>query len=311
LFCLPCAKEWDQRELDRAQRELDRRNQQTLSSLYKDNQITEIFTIPRVRSWHPEAVTTEFESEEEYIGDLIFTNKAVIYARLAKLELYKNSSTAFLVAEFGEVAWGSFANKRNRAQREKLLLSLPTRGLRTLHEFLKNTSSFLVFPKDKINTIKYVTSFGNSTLDISYSNQERYRFGFEDEREETYLKFKSKIESYNSYLETDEAKKHINPQEKIRAVVTGCLDGQTSLNRILLTEKQVVFYTKGVGFLESTSKASPISLNYDQIISFQVKKGWISLGEISISTKDKNFKFQNVEHDNVNLILDLKQKFFS
>ena len=72
-----------------------------------------------------------------------------------------------------------------------------------------------------------------------------------------------------------------------------------------------MFYTKGVGFLESTGKASPISLNYDQIISFQVKKGWISLGEISISTKDKNFKFQNVEHDNVNLILDLKQKFFS
>ncbi len=111
--------------------------------------------------------------------------------------------------------------------------------------------------------------------------------------------------------ETEEAEKYVDPDEKLRAIIEGVVDGQTSLNRLAVTDSRIVFYPKGGGFLASFSKTSAIFLDYDQIITVQGKKGMV-MGEISVSTKDRIVRFKDMAKDDVdqiaNMISRLKSK---
>lgn len=111
--------------------------------------------------------------------------------------------------------------------------------------------------------------------------------------------------------ESEEAEKYLDPDEKVRAIIEGVVDGQTSLNRLAVTDTRIVFYPKGGGFLASFSKTSAISLDYDQIATVQGKKG-IVMGEIGVSTKDRIVRFKDMAKDDVdhiaNMILRLKSK---
>jgi len=111
--------------------------------------------------------------------------------------------------------------------------------------------------------------------------------------------------------ESEEAEKYLDPDEKLRAIIEGVVDGQTSLNRLAVTDTRIVFYPKGGGFLASFSKTSAISLDYDQIVTVQGKKGMV-MGEIGVSTKDRIVRFKDMAKDDVdqiaNMILRLKSK---
>jgi hypothetical protein len=65
-----------------------------------------------------------------------------------------------------------------------------------------------------------------------------------------------------------------------------------------VTDSRVVFYPKGGGFLGLFSKTSAISLDYDQIIIVQGKKGMV-MGEIGISTRDRIVRFKDMAKDDV------------
>ena len=111
--------------------------------------------------------------------------------------------------------------------------------------------------------------------------------------------------------ETEEAEKYVEPDEKLRAIIEGIIDGQSSLNRLAVTEGRIIFYPKGGGLLSSFSKTSAIFVEYDQITTVQGKKGMV-LGEILFSTKDRILRFKDMAKDDVdqisNLISRLKGK---
>jgi len=111
--------------------------------------------------------------------------------------------------------------------------------------------------------------------------------------------------------ENEEAEKYLDPDEKLRAVIAGVVDGSSSLNRLAVTDGRIIFYPKGGGFLSSFSKTNAIVLDYDQIMTVQGKKGMV-LGEIGVSTKDRIVRFKDMAKDDVdqiaNMISRLKSK---
>ena len=107
--------------------------------------------------------------------------------------------------------------------------------------------------------------------------------------------------------ETEEAEKYLDPDEKLRAIIEGVVDGQTSLNRLAVTDSRIVFYPKGGGFLASFSKTSAVFLDYDQIITVQGKKGMV-MGEIGVSTKDRIVRFKDMAKDDVDQIANMIQR---
>jgi plasmid stabilization system protein ParE len=107
--------------------------------------------------------------------------------------------------------------------------------------------------------------------------------------------------------ETEEAEKYVDPDEKLRAIIEGVVDGQTSLNRLAVTDSRIVFYPKGGGFLSSFTKTSAIFLDYDQIVTVQGKKG-LALGEIGVSTKDRIIRFKDMAKDDVDQIANMIQR---
>jgi hypothetical protein len=110
--------------------------------------------------------------------------------------------------------------------------------------------------------------------------------------------------------ETEEAEKYLDPDEKLRAIIEGVVDGQTSLNRLAVTDSRIVFYPKGGGFFASFSKTSAIFLDYDQIITVQGKKGMV-MGEISVSTKDRIVRFKDMAKDDVDQIANMVSRLKS
>jgi hypothetical protein len=104
--------------------------------------------------------------------------------------------------------------------------------------------------------------------------------------------------------ETEEAEKYLDPDEKLRAVIEGVVDGQISLNRLAVTEGRIIFYAKGGGILSAFSKTSAIFLDHDQITTVQGKKGLV-LGEILFSTKDRILRFKDMAKDDVDQIANL------
>jgi hypothetical protein len=111
--------------------------------------------------------------------------------------------------------------------------------------------------------------------------------------------------------ESEEAEKYLDPDEKLRAIIAGVVDGSSSLNRLAVTDGRIIFYPKGGGFLSLFSKTNAIVLDYDQIVTVQGKKGMV-LGEIDVSTKDKIIRFKDMAKDDVdpivNMISRLKRK---
>ena len=110
--------------------------------------------------------------------------------------------------------------------------------------------------------------------------------------------------------ETEEAEKYLDPDEKLRAIIEGVVDGQTSLNRLAVTDTRIVFYPKGGGLLASFSKTSAIVFDYDQIVTVQGKKGMV-MGEIGVSTKDRIVRFRDMAKDDVDSISNLIQRLKS
>lgn len=104
--------------------------------------------------------------------------------------------------------------------------------------------------------------------------------------------------------ETEEALKYVEPDEKLRAIIEGIVDGQASLNRLAVTEGRIVFYSKGGGILSAFSKTSAIFLEHDQITTVEGKKGLV-MGEILFSTKDRILRFKNMAKDDVDQIANL------
>jgi len=101
--------------------------------------------------------------------------------------------------------------------------------------------------------------------------------------------------------ETEEAEKHLDPDEKLLAIIEGLVDGASALNRLALTDKRVIFYPRGGGLLTAFQKTSAISIDYGQIVTAQGKKGAL-LGEINLSTRERIVRFKDMAKDDVDQI---------
>lgn len=104
--------------------------------------------------------------------------------------------------------------------------------------------------------------------------------------------------------EEEEAEKYLDPDEKLLAIIEGIIDGQSSLNRLVVTDKRIMFYPRGKGFLAAFQKTNAISLNYNQIVTVEGKKG-VLLGEINVSTTERIIRFKNMTKDDVDYIANL------
>jgi hypothetical protein len=110
--------------------------------------------------------------------------------------------------------------------------------------------------------------------------------------------------------ETEGAEKYVDPNERLRAIIQGVVDGQSSLNRLAVTDSRIVFYPKGGGFPASFRKTNAISLFYDQMVTVQGRKG-IALGEIEVSTNDRIIRFKDMAKDDVDQIANMIQRLKS
>ncbi len=103
--------------------------------------------------------------------------------------------------------------------------------------------------------------------------------------------------------EVAEAKKYCTPDEKLLAIIDGSVDGESSFNRLALSDRRIIFYqrTRTEGFLTVYQKKNAISLDYGRVDSVQGRKG-IMLGEVSLSTKERIIRFKNVDKRDVDRI---------
>ena len=104
--------------------------------------------------------------------------------------------------------------------------------------------------------------------------------------------------------EMEEARTHIKCGEKLFAIVNGNVEGQTSLNRLALTDNRIVFYPVTEGLLVSFIMAKIRSYDYGQIEAIQGTKGTF-LGEITLSTKKEVIRFRNMTKDDVDQVADM------
>ena len=104
--------------------------------------------------------------------------------------------------------------------------------------------------------------------------------------------------------EEEEARSYLEPDERLIAIIEGSVDGQKALNRLAVTDARIIFYPARRGFLSAFKKASAISIDYDQIVTVQGKKG-VLLGEINVSTKDSIIRFKDMAKDDVDQIASL------
>ena len=100
--------------------------------------------------------------------------------------------------------------------------------------------------------------------------------------------------------EIEEAEKNTETDEKILAIIQGNVDGRGPLNRLAVTDSRIIFYPKG-GIRAAFSKVNAVSVNFDQIITVEGKKGRL-LGEIGVSTKGNIFRFKDMAKDDVDQI---------
>ncbi len=92
----------------------------------------------------------------------------------------------------------------------------------------------------------------------------------------------------------------IDPTERLLGILSGNVDGKDELDRMVLTDQQVIFYSRG-------NPNSIVRYDYQQVDSAKAKKGKLltHLGEISIISQGKKLTFKNVNVEYLNQILDI------
>ena len=104
------------------------------------------------------------------------------------------------------------------------------------------------------------------------------------------------------YVEEEFAhcQKYLDPNENIVALITGTVEGTPTLNRLVLTNKRILFYPK-------TTLQNTISIDYLEVTQIKGKRNTFRthLGEINVSAKGKDVRFKNVGIEYVNQITDL------
>jgi hypothetical protein len=74
--------------------------------------------------------------------------------------------------------------------------------------------------------------------------------------------------------ETEEAEKYLDPDEKLRAIIEGVVDGQTSLNRLAVTDSRIVFFPKVGAFSHRSAKLVPFFWIMTKSLRFRGKRAW-------------------------------------
>jgi hypothetical protein len=93
--------------------------------------------------------------------------------------------------------------------------------------------------------------------------------------------------------------KYMNSDERLLAVFSGNVDQENELDRMMLTDKRAVLYSRG--------ESQPArSFRYSEIESAKTKKGKLltHLGEITIHAKGEIVTLKNVQAQYLNYIVD-------
>jgi len=108
--------------------------------------------------------------------------------------------------------------------------------------------------------------------------------------------------------EAEEAEMYLDPDEKLLAIIEGNVDGESSLNRLALTDRRIIFYPRSKGLLAAFRKTSILSFGYGQVSTVQGRKGTL-MGEINLSTKDRIVRFKNMAKDDVDQIAGMISRY--
>ncbi len=95
-------------------------------------------------------------------------------------------------------------------------------------------------------------------------------------------------------------KRHLDSKEKILAIITGYVEGNSTLDRLALTDRRIVFYSR-----DDFQKA--MVFDYEEIDSVEGKKGrfFTHLGEIKLCTRRETISFKNALEEYVDRIVDI------
>lgn len=103
--------------------------------------------------------------------------------------------------------------------------------------------------------------------------------------------------------EFSHCKKHLDPNEKILALIEGNVGEKPELNRLALTDRRIIFYPRG-------KSNGAITFDYKQIDTIKGKRGKIltHLGEVTLYTKGRTLSFKNMLEEYIDQIVDMTSK---
>jgi len=135
-YCAPCAKMEEKR--------------QSLTFLLEGGSPREIFRIGRVIMTDP----FDLQAKTHLLGDLIFTDKAVIFAQIHEFSV-PSGSYGFMFGLIGAIIALSRANKAKKKALAELDMMARQMYGSGLNDFLVKTPRLISFPKNAITKLKF------------------------------------------------------------------------------------------------------------------------------------------------------------
>jgi hypothetical protein len=177
-FCTTCPTAW----------EYEHKNRQIAGLLQGSNLVT-YFIVPRT------VIKDETDKKSDLLGNLLFTNKAVIFAQNASLKANASTSNRLM---FGAIGAGLIAGHEHKKDVQKALDGMrqpdAASDQQETDKLLKEATGLIVIPK---NIIKQIGSSGGRQL-VFHTTSIFRAFTLEGKKNEVYSVIEPQIRQYLS-----------------------------------------------------------------------------------------------------------------
>jgi hypothetical protein len=175
-FCTACPTAW----------EYEHRDRQIAGLLHGNNLIT-YFIVPR------SVIKDETDKKRDLLGNLLFTNKAVVFAQNASLKTNASATSTFMFGAIGASLIASHEHKKNlKKTLDGMRQPDATTGQQETDKLLKEANGLIVIPK---NTIKQISCNGGKQLAF-YTTGIFRAFTLEGKKNEVYSRIEPQISYY-------------------------------------------------------------------------------------------------------------------
>ena len=177
-FCKACPAAWEYEHRDRQ-----------ISSLLQGSNLTTYFILPRT------VIKDENDKKRDLVGNLLFTNKAVVFARNASIGTHASGTNTFM---FGVLGASLMASHKHKKDLKKALDGMrqpdAAEGQKETDRLIKEANELIVIPKD---TIKQIICKGGKQL-VFHTTHISRAFTLEGKKNEVYSKIEPQIKNYLS-----------------------------------------------------------------------------------------------------------------